>query len=248
MRLTTILLVQVSIVILGFSSIDRSYAYKLIPISAELSPSGKSSRQVFRIENNSNEPIAVELKVYARDMELDGKDVLKDAEDDFVIYPRQAIVMPGKSQAIRLQWIGNPKPDRELAYRFISEQLPVSFSENDSQGGRVSLLVRFIASIYIVPNGARPNILVKQVEPVKLNKNEKYLEITLVNKGNKHSLIKDPILKLKSGKSSVDLGPEQLPQLASQNILSGKTRKFIIPWPQALSSTEKITASLEYRK
>lgn len=234
------------VVLAGSALVNNAWAYKLIPLSAEMSPYGKGARQVFRVENPSEEPIAIEFSISARDMTPDGKDVLSDAEDDFVLYPAQAIVMPGKSQAIRIQWIGDPKPEKELAYRLIVEQLPVSFDEGPSDGGQLKLLVRFIASIYIVPNAARSNVGVESATAQVDESGAPLLRLDLANTGNAHQLLRDPSLTLTVGSTSIHLGPEQLPMLASQNILAGHAREFVLPWPADLPAGT-VEAALSYR-
>lgn len=235
------------LLVVSFFAYENAHAYKLIPISAELAPSGKSARQTFRIENTSNEPIAVELAMYSRNMTPDGKDILKDAENDFVLFPAQAIVMPGKTQAIRLQWIGDPNPEKELAFRMICEQLPVTFGKDQTEGGQVRLLVRFIASIYVAPRSARPNITVKSVSTGFDSKRNRQLVINIINDGTAHSLLRDPVLTLTAGSTKINLATDQLLGLASQNLLAGHNREFLLPWPKDLPVGVPVTAKLDYR-
>ena len=146
---------------------NHAHAYKLIPLSVEMTPFGPGARQSFRIENPSDVPIAIELKMFSRSMSPNGQDILVEAEDDFIIYPAQAIVMPGRTQAIRVQWIGKTSLKQELAYRMITEQLPVSFDEEQADGGRIKLLVRFLASVYVVPGNSRADAGVTGVSNIR---------------------------------------------------------------------------------
>ncbi len=233
-------------VLLSLCMTMNAYAYKLIPLSVEMSPKGKGARQIFRVENPSKEPIAVEFKIRSRKMTEMGQDILSDAENDFVIYPTQAIVMPGQSQAVRVQWMGNAKPEQELAYRLISEQLPVSFDKNQSDGGQLKLLVRFIASIYIVPQNARPVIKVQKALHSVNKQGQQHLVLQLENEGEAHVLLRDPVLSLMVNGLTVSLKKEQLALIASQNILAGHRREFRLPWPKELP-TGVVKATLQYR-
>ena len=87
---------SLALLIIFLLSTNTAFAYKLIPLSVEMSPTGSGSRQSFVIENSSEVPIAIELKMFSRSMSLDGVDELKLADDDFIIHPAQVIVMPGK--------------------------------------------------------------------------------------------------------------------------------------------------------
>lgn len=223
---------------------SHAYAYKLIPLSTQLSPSGKSAQKTFRIENSSEEPIAVELNIYKRKMAINGKDELSEANDDFLLYPAQIIVMPGKSQAIRVRWLGDPKPEKELAYRLIAEQLPVSFNKKKQEGGQVNLLVRFIASIYITPHLVRPDIKLGNYRIIESGSGSKELLMTLVNSGKAHSLLKNPVISIESGGESITLNEQQLHMVSKRNILANHSRQFSIPWPDHLPARDvKVTFS-----
>ncbi len=91
-------------------------AFKLTPIEMVFEPAGRGATRTFQITNAHDQPIAVEIRLAARDMSLSGEDVLSDAEDSFAVFPAQAIVLPGKSQTVRVQWLGDPAPERELAF------------------------------------------------------------------------------------------------------------------------------------
>lgn len=225
---------------------NDAHAYKLIPLSVEMTPSGLGARQSFRIENPSDVPVAIELKMFSRSMSPDGKDILTEAEDDFIIHPAQVIVMPGKTQAIRLQWIGDPQPEQELAYRMIVEQIPVSFDAEPSDGGQLKLLVRFIASVYIVPRSTRADVKVTSVLKVSDDEGNKNLEIKLSNHGTAHALLRKTSLTLNNGNSKIELTSDQIPMMVSQNILAGHHRVFVIPRPKGLASG-KISALIKYQ-
>ncbi|MCH8104862.1 MAG: molecular chaperone [Proteobacteria bacterium] len=225
---------------------NHAHAYKLIPLSVEMTPFGPGARQSFRIENPSDVPIAIELKMFSRSMSPNGQDILVEAEDDFIIYPAQAIVMPGRTQAIRVQWIGKTSLKQELAYRMITEQLPVSFDEEQADGGRIKLLVRFIASVYVVPRNTRADVRVTRVSNIRDNEGNNSIEIILSNHGTAHALLRQARITLVSGESKIELTPTQLPMMTSQNVLAGHHRVFVIPRPKDLASGE-ISALIKYQ-
>jgi fimbrial chaperone protein len=69
----------------------RAEAFRFVPFTADFAPSGPGANQTFRVENNSEEPIAVEISVHRRAMNLDGSDALTPADDDFVVFPAQVV-------------------------------------------------------------------------------------------------------------------------------------------------------------
>ena len=122
-------------------------AFKFSPIEMVFAAAGRGATRTFQITNAHDQPIAVEIRIAARSMTLNGEDVLSDAEDLFVAFPSQAIVFPGKSQSIRVQWLGDPSPERELAFRMVAEQLPIDLDREIGDGARLRLLVRYVASL-----------------------------------------------------------------------------------------------------
>ncbi len=112
-------------------------AFKLTPIEMVFEPAGRGATRTFQITNAHDQPIAVEIRLAARDMNLSGEDVLSDAEDSFAVFPAQAIVLPGKSQTVRVQWLGDPAPERELAFRMVAEQLPIELNRETRERKRL---------------------------------------------------------------------------------------------------------------
>ncbi len=211
-------------------------AFRLIPIEMELQPSGRGATQIFRIENDGKEPVAVEVKVMARAMGMEGEDVLTEDTDNFVVFPEQIILQPNENQSIRVQWVGTPTPDRELSFRLIAEQLPIDIGKPAPQGGQVRLLVKYVASLYIVPPTAAPKVSVVSAKPQD-TPGGKALEVVLRNDGTARKVLRDATLAVQAGSTSLTLaGQEQLAGLVGENLLGGTTRRFLVPWPAGLTA------------
>ena len=206
-------------------------AFKLTPIEMEFAPSGRGATQTFIIENPGAAPEAIELRTFTRDMDATGEDVLVEDIDNFVVFPAQVILQPGQEQAIRVQWIGDPAPSRELAYRLIAEQLPIDLGEAQEEGGQMKLLVRYIASLYVVPDGAKPEIVLVSAGPAADGSG---LELVFENAGTAHALLSDLVLTIRGGGSEAVLAKDQLESVAGQNVLAGHTRRFVLPWPAGI--------------
>lgn len=207
-------------------------AFKLTPIEMEFSPSGRTATQTFLVENPNAAPEAIEIRMYSRDMTEAGEDILVEDLESFVVFPAQIILQPGQQQAVRVQWIGDPAPAQELAFRLIAEQLPIDLGEEQAEGGQMKLLVRYIASVYIVPDGARPNVVLQQAGPAADGSG---LELLFANPGSAHALLTDLRLTVKDGSGQVVLGKDELASVSGQNVLAGHTRRFVIPWPAGIA-------------
>lgn len=209
-------------------------AFTLKPFVAEFAPSGKGANKTYKIQNDSAKPIAVQISMTDRRVDLDGNETNSDAEDDFLVYPPQMIIPPNTTQTVRVQYIGKPNPAAELAYRIVAEQLPVKLDKSKEGAGGVALMVRYSGAIYIVPPGAKGRLEVESVRAASRD-GKKQLEITLVNSGNRHVIPKEPKLRLAgSSGPQAQLSESQLPGLDSTNVLAGKRRRLLFDWPEGL--------------
>ena len=142
-------------------------AMTFTPIEMDFSPTGRGATQIFRLENNTAEPAAVEMVIKSRAMAINGDDVLGDADDQFSIFPPQLVLQPGQMQSVRVQYTGAASIDKERAFRLVVEQLPVDLGETPQDGGRMRLLVKYIASLYVVPRNVRALLSVSEAQIVK---------------------------------------------------------------------------------
>jgi fimbrial chaperone protein len=220
-------------------------ALRVVPIVLEFAPKGGGANQVVRLENETPEPIAVQISMHKRLVDLDGKETLEDADDDFIVFPPQVVLLPNENRAIRVQWIGDPAPASELAYRMVTEQLPVELSQAP-QGARVRIVMRYEGAAYIVPPNAKPRIEVERAEAVTVVGGRRGLAITVRNGGSKHALLNELKVTVRSGERAVTLGPDNLQGMVGQNVLAGKSRRFVVPWPTELP-VGGVNATLEYR-
>ncbi len=215
-------------------------AFKLTPIEMVFAPSGRGATRTFQITNANKQPIAIELRIAKRKMKLSGEDELSDAEDSFVVFPAQVIVAPGKSQTVRVQWLGNPSPARELPFRLFAEQLPIDLDKKPQNGARIRLLVRYVASLYVAPKGAKAEMVLVSAGKKTLSGGKARLSVVLHNRGTAHAILRHLSLTAKGrsrgGKEiSVKLTAAQLDGMIGQNVLAGARREFRLPWPAKLA-------------
>lgn len=217
----------------GLLAAGNAAAFRLVPIEMELEPSGRGATQIFRVENDNRDAVAIEIKILARKMGMNGEDVLSETGDEFVVFPEQMILQPGENQSLRVQWVGDPKPDHELPYRLIAEQLPIDIGKAPANGGQVRLLVRYVASLYIEPPGVKAAVSFVSAKQ-ETTPQGPALAIVLRNDGNARQIMKEPTVTLSGGGKTVTLKAEQLAGLVGENLLGGTTRQFLIPVPAGL--------------
>ncbi len=217
------MLVKLGLIMVVASASFVTHAISFTPIEMDFAPTGRGSTQIFRLENTTPEPVAVEISMKSRLMKLNGEDDLQDAEDQFNVFPSQVVMQPGQVQSVRVQYIGFAALDRERAFRLIAEQLPIDVGQAPSNGGRMRLLVKYVASVYVLPSNLKAILSVTKLEVV----DGKWLAITMQNQGKTRKILKNISLDI----GSVSLSSLDLKGLEGENILADTIREFRVPMP-----------------
>ena len=205
-------------------------ALTFTPIEMDFSPSGRGATQTFRLANNDAEPAAVEITMKSRSMARNGDDVLGDADEQFSIFPAQIVLQPGQVQSVRVQYTGEAAIEHEKAFRLIAEQLPIDVGQSQQNGGRMRLLVKYIASVYVLPRNTKPVLTVTESKIVQ-EAGQRWLQVTLDNSGSGHKILKNAQLVV----GAVSLKGDALTGLEGENLLAQTTRTFRIKAPAELT-------------
>lgn len=240
------ILLSFFLVLLG---VQPAFAFKLLPISRTFTPFGSGATQSYQVVNDSNERLAVQISLVKRQMDLAGKENYQPADEDFLVYPPQILLEPQKTQTVRVTWLGDPQPAKELAYRIIAEQMPINLEkpkDNQTQPvGQVKVLLRYLGSLYIRPANVKPNVVLETAEPQKATNSANELAISFNNRGTARAVLKNLKLHLTGQGKTVDLQPEQLKEINNAVILAGNKRRFVMPWPNNLP-VGPVTAKFEF--
>lgn len=219
-------------------------AFELVPVVQDFTPTGAGSTQTFGIVNNAAEPVAVQVSVARRNVALDGTETLVPAEQEFLVYPPQAVVAPGRVQVVQVRWLGDRAPTQEQPFRLVAEQLPINLEEARPQplGGVVNVLLRYEGAIYVVPPGVRPEIKLDTVARVETAQGPR-LAVTLANSGKSHGIVETAELSVRGrdadGRAAtVNLTEDALGGLLGANVQANSRRQFLLDWPAALGTGE----------
>lgn len=228
--------------LLGLVSISAS-AFQLSPMVIHFSPEGSKKTQVLTLENSSNEKVPLQIEAFTRTTDTKGDEVRKPTSD-FVIYPEQVVLLPGEKRNVRLTWGGQLEGSQEKAYRIVATQVPVNFKEKNAQskkaGVSLNFLLQYVASAYVVPEGARPNVKIKSVKLI----DDKKIELSLKNEGSAHSVLRVKELVLLDGKKKL-IQLSTVKEIESSNLLAGTEKSFIIALPQSLKA-QNLNAQVEF--
>lgn len=221
-------LLLVSILACIFLGISHpAFALRISPFKATIDPDAKIKNQVFRVENNSDEPIAVQVSVLTWDMQSDGTEINNDASKEFAVFPAQVILKPHEGRSVRVQWLGSGIPDIERPYRVLVEQIATNLNNMPERQTGVKFMLRFMAALYVTPQNPKSDVEISNYKILPGN----ILHVDLTNKGGEHTLLKNTSLKIVSGTNIIVLVGDQLKPIEGENIHAGKTRSFDITLP-----------------
>lgn len=184
--------------------------------SIDLGSKQKSAQ--FQISNESNEKIAVELTVKERILDGEGKEMLPDTKE-ITIFPPQMIIPPKEKRTVRVNYNGDTAITSEKAFRVIAEQLPLKVDEKTKKKSGIQMLMKYMAALYVTPDGAEANIQVVSYE----FKNGS-IELVVKNSGSKHQILLDPVLSFEASGKKVGLQGKDLEGFAGENVLAESQR------------------------
>jgi fimbrial chaperone protein len=219
----------------------RALAYTVEPSVLRLGVSGGDSSAFLRLSNRAAKAVAVEIVINEFDRDLDGKGIIgAEADDDFIVYPAQMILMPGDETSVQVRWIGEAVSNVERAFSLTTREVPIPSKDQDpsetGEGVRinVNVLTNYDVRIYVTPRGAKPKVTVEAAD-VRPQPEANLLEVTLANRGTAHHPLRDLSLVLMSRErqSSVTLAASDV-QGMSAALLAGGRRRLLIPWPAGL--------------
>ena len=217
-------------------SAGPSSAYEVNPMVIELRPTGQGSSASGVITNSHDVPIAIEIQVFARTQKPDGSDDLVPENDDIIVTPPQVVIQPGESQTFRVSWVGEQAPDRDRAFRLVTNQLPIRFRQEKRENyvAEVTMRYRYEVALYVQPPGTTPRAQLRSARVFDDAEHGRILEVTITSDGTRRAILENPQLELASGGSSFAIETEQLAPLVGLNILPGSTRIVRMPAPEGL--------------
>jgi fimbrial chaperone protein len=205
-----------------------AFALKLMPFRAVMQIRQANVSQVFRIENNSNEPAAIEVKIQTWDFLPDGSEVNTPADADFIVFPAQVVLAPGESRGVRVQWTGREKPVREKAYRLVAQQLPIDLKKMQPvTGPSLRIMVRFKAALYVRANpNAKSDLRITALTRGPDGKRN----LIVQNKGDAHGLIRQARVRISpEGSGEIMLEGAAASFLTGINVHAGAERHIPLP-------------------
>jgi P pilus assembly chaperone PapD len=132
-----------------------AFALVVQPVVIDLKTSGQGSSAAIVVTNDRNRPVTVEVTVNKLSLPQDGPPVLTaDKGDDFLIFPPLATLQPGKTQVIRVRWVGAPTLAESQTYMFATSELPI----DQISGSGVQLLYSIQSLVTVTSAALKPDV------------------------------------------------------------------------------------------
>lgn len=221
------------------------FAYQLSPLNVSYDPSGANSQKVYTIVNDSDSPIAIELKAVKRNIDIDGNESNDDASAYFLIQPSKMIIKPQSTQLVRVVYRGPRTVTKELNFRIISEQIPYSVGVQQPDSGQmISFLFVYSTSAYV-----KPSRVVERVAASAVENDDGRLEITFENNGSVHQLLNNLSVTVSGDGGSYSLTDEDMGTIKGNNLLTDSKLRIVMDMPEVLegSSAYKVDFSYDFK-
>ena len=201
----------------------NSYAFKFSPMSTSIETKSGSNSTLFYLENDSDEPIAISVSLFTREMNSEGIESNKKIDGEMTVYPSQLIIPANEKRSAKVTWVGKNIPSKELAYRLIAEQLPIDLEKGVKKKAAIKVLLRYVAALYVSSESYQAAVSLKKLEVAP-----KSISFQMQNTGNKHQILSGLILKI-LGKKELELSGEDLKGMSGENVLAQSERTFTFP-------------------
>lgn len=211
----------VSIVVVMAALGQAVFAQSVQPMVYQLETIGNNSSTNLTIENTKSSAITYEMVAVKVSHDEMGNETRTDAEDDFLIYPPQTLVAPGKKQIIKVKYVGDPQLELSQTYRILVNELPVDLSGGENSG--ISVAINFSTLCNVVPTGSSAALEVTELSQAEGDK----WSITIENSGTRFSRLTETIVEVSSlndpSKKKV-FRNEYISDLFNKNLVAPKSK------------------------
>lgn len=128
-------------------------ASRVSPMVLDLEPTVRELIARVELTNDAQRDTAYEVQMMRGDISPEGALALTPADEEFIVFPPQAIVEAQSQQVFRLQYVGEDALDRSQVFYLSIKQIPVAFDEGQNQ---VQVVINYNVLVNVVPDGAEP--------------------------------------------------------------------------------------------
>jgi fimbrial chaperone protein len=128
-------------VLLLFAIVAPVVAINVQPVIVDLQSAGRRASAIISLQNSFPETVPVELTAHPIRIVNGELQEFEDEEaEDLLVFPAQATIAGGQTQAFRVQWVGDPDLKESKHFYVTAAQLPVALSPDQNA---IQVLHRF---------------------------------------------------------------------------------------------------------
>lgn len=230
--------------LLAVSVCAPAEALSVSPIHIEMSSTGAASRSQVTVRNESAVPMPVEATLQRFTMDEAGSRRETPANDDFLVFPPQALIPPGGVQVFRLQWVGEPMLAKSHSYMLSISQIPVKMPKGRTG---VQVALSFGVLINVAPPQGKPDLRLVEAGIAIDKQGNRVAAITVHNPSTVHALLPESSIELTSAGWSASLSQAELADRVGIGLVQpGSRRRFLLPI-QVPGAVKGFQASLAYK-
>jgi fimbrial chaperone protein len=219
-------------------------AMSVQPTLLDIILSGAVSAGQINVINENSTPLPVEIQVTRIELGENGQITKKPADEEFLIFPPQALISSGATQSFRVQWAGDPQIKASQSYIVSMNQVPVRMPKGTSG---VQVVFNFATIVNVAPATGKSGLDLVSAGVGKDDNGKLRPALTVKNPGNIHAKLTDATIKMSGGSWSQTLRPDQLRQVIGVGLVQpGKTRRFLLPLDLP-AGVSQLTASIDYK-
>ncbi len=233
----------------------------------DMTPTGRGSVGRVELTNDASRDIAYEVQMMRGDISLTGELTLTPADEQFIVFPPQALIEANSQQVFRVQYVGEEALENSQIYYLAIRQIPVAFEEGQNQ---VQVVVNYNVLVNVVPNDTKAQPITRDaryIERQKLSGEpavgtpveneapevaelEQGILVDLGNDGSRYFFAGRANWQITGQTTSgepfdLNLTPREAAKFTGVGVIGpGKTRQFFIPTEKPLQS-ESIRISIE---
>lgn len=221
---------------------SQSYAYSVLPMVADLKPTGAESSRLFTIENNSNEKISLHVSATTRTISVDGKENRLPTQD-FNISPNQLDLNAGEKKSVRITYVGKKDITVQAAYRIAFDQPTADLEkvEKSKSKDKVNFIFNYVTAVYVSPEKVSPKVQVVSVEKVSGDKVRALFE----NSGSAYKLLSHYRILISNGQQEALISEDDSKLVDGVNLLPQSQRQVLFRIPASIKKAEKYEIRLK---
>lgn len=201
------------------------------PIVIDLNVVGSGTSRTITVENTNAAPLPVEIRVESLVFGNDGVRV-EGPSRDLMVFPAQAVIGAGRTQAFRVQWAGGPI-ERGKSFYVTVAQAPVTLPKGDST---LQVLYNFQVLVSVAPPRVQPKLLIDSASIGTGTDGKPAPVIVVFNDSPTHAYVSRGTLSLvardAAGKTMLErtLSPSEIQQMIGYALIGpGQRRSLILP-------------------